>query len=100
MRRISMSTARSWIALLLVTAAAAPAAAQDPDQTASDSRTAKLAAERDKKAADATPPVRSTIERALYRYDNGAGTPFIFQSWHGFHLAGGSFPAGAGLKAG
>jgi hypothetical protein len=108
-----MSRARSWIMALMVAAVAAPVAAQsdDPGQGtpagqlsagagAQDSRTARLEAERDKKAGEIVPPQRSKIERALYKYDNGAGTPFIFQNWHGLHLAGGSFPAGAGTKAG
>jgi Omp85 superfamily domain len=92
-----MSTARSWVLLLLV-AAAAPVSAQDADQTSSGSRAALLAAEREKKATETSLPRRSKVERFLYRYDNGFGTPFIFQRWHGLHLANGNFPAGAGVK--
>jgi hypothetical protein len=99
-----MPTARSWIVLLLLVAAAsAPAVAQDQerDQNSADSRAALLAAEREQKAAESSPPERSAVERALYRYDNGTGSlPFIFQSWHGLQLAGGSFPAGAGTTFG
>jgi hypothetical protein len=98
-----MSRVRSWIVLLLMTAVTAPVSAQDqdPDQGSSVSRATLLAGEREKKATTAAPPERSTVERALYKYDNGfGGTPFIFQSWHGLHLAGGNFPAGAGVKFG
>jgi hypothetical protein len=97
------STRRSWIVLLLLAMATAPALAQsqEEDQTATASRTALLARERDAKVESAVPPQRSKIERALYRYDNGStSTPFIFQPWHGFSLAGGHFPAGAGTKFG
>jgi hypothetical protein len=79
---------------------AASAQDQDTDQTAARSRAVLLAVEREKKTTETAPPQRSKVEGALYKYDNGAGTPFIFQSWHGLHLAGGSFPAGAGIKAG
>src|SRR5262245_7320587 len=97
-----MSRVRSWIILLLMTVVAAPVSGQDqdPDQGSSASRAGLLAGEREKKATTASPPVRSKVERALYKYDNGFGTPFIFQTWHGLHLAGGNFPAGAGLKFG
>ena len=97
-----MSTARPWIVVLLL-AAAGPVSAQteNQDPASSGSRAALLAAARDTKAAEATPPERSKVERALYRYDNsGVAAPFIFQPWHGLHLAGGNFPAGAGTKVG
>ena len=100
-----MSTARSWVVVLML-AAAVPASAQDQDQSQSnqtppDSRAALLAAERDKKATELTPPQRPKLERALYRYDDNEGAlPFIFQTWHGFQLASGSFPAGAGTNFG
>jgi hypothetical protein len=88
--------------VLLLAAASAPALAQDQDsdQISEASRAALLAAERDKKATEIVPPQRGRIERALYGYDNGAGTPFVFQPWHGFQMAGGSFPAGAGTTFG
>jgi hypothetical protein len=95
-----MWTARSWFVLVGMAAACLPAAAQDQDQTSADSRAALLLAEREKKETETSPPQRSKIERALYRYDQGYGTPFIFQSWHGFRLAGGEFPAGAGTTIG
>jgi hypothetical protein len=100
-----MLSARSWV-VVLVLAAATPASAQDQDQsqnqnpTTADSRAALLMAERDKKATELTPPQRGKIERALYRYDNGMGTPLLFQPWHGFMLASGHFPSGAGTGVG
>src|SRR6185295_13623826 len=85
-----------WLLLL----APAPALAQaDDDSAQSPSRTASLAAERDKKATETSPPERSFMERALYRYDNSYGFS-ILGNWHGIHLAGGDFPAGAGTKFG
>ena len=100
-----MRTARSWIVGLLLAAAFTPVTAQSQDQNqnqqAIESRAALLAAERDQKQAELTPPERSRVERALYRYDNGAGAlPFVLQSWHGLQLASGSFPAGAGTSFG
>lgn len=98
-----MSTCTSTVLLLF--AATSIASAQEPTgdrvQTFDVSRTALLTAARDQKATELTTPQRSKIERALHRYDNGAGAlPFVFQSWHGFELASGSFPAGAGVSFG
>ena len=98
-----MSTARCWVVLCLLAAASLPASAQDtdPDQASEGSRAALLVAEREKKATETEPPQRSKVERWLYRYDNsGVATPFIFAPWHGLHLAGANFPAGAGTKIG
>lgn len=98
-----MWTVRLQVVLLLLVAASTPASAQqqEPDQAEAGSRAALLAAERSQKAAESSPPQRGTIERALYRYDNGAGAlPFVFQAWHGFRLSGGQFPAGAGTTFG
>jgi len=87
------------LVLAAVVAAAAPAFAQDQDSDQIvPSRAALLAGEREKKATEATPPERSKVEKFLYGYDNGAGTPFLFQSWHGLHLGSAGFPAGAGTK--
>src|SRR6185295_9368390 len=99
-----MLTACSWVVVLLL-AASTPASAQSQDQNqdqqAPESRAALLAAEREQKQTELTPPQRSKVEGALYRYDNGAGAlPFVLQSWHGFQLASGSFPAGAGVSFG
>ena len=45
-------------------------------------------------------PQRSAIERGLYWYDNQYVLAKMFGGWKGIHLAGGDFPAGAGLKFG
>jgi hypothetical protein len=99
-----MSTTSSWVVLLLI-AAVSGASAQEPTadqiQPLDDSRTALLTTAREQKATELTPPQRSKMERALYRYDNGTGAlPFVLQSWHGFQLASGSFPGGAGTGFG
>jgi len=75
--------------------------AQEQEQSTEPSGRAELlAAERDKKAAEATAPTRSKVERALYWYDNQYLLAKIFGGWNGLHLAGGDFPAGAGVKLG
>ena len=56
--------------------------------------------QRERKSTETSSPQRSKIERALHFYDNWSGPPLIFQRWHGFRLAGGSFPAGAGTNVG
>lgn len=96
-----MSTARSWLVLLMLAAASVSASAQDQSsgETSAGSREELLVAEREKKATQRLPPQRSKVEYALSRYDD-LHVPFILESWHGFHLAGGSFPAGAGTKFG
>ena len=89
---------RSVLAALLVTG---PSLVYGQDSSAVNARRAELlAAERDKKASDTTPPQRSVVERALYWYDNQYVLAKIFGGWNGLHLAGGDFPAGAGLKYG
>jgi hypothetical protein len=64
------------------------------------SRTVALAAEREAKTSELTPPQRSFLERKLYWYDNQHVLDKVFSGWHGLHLAGGDFPAGAGTKFG
>jgi hypothetical protein len=81
----------------------APAAlAQDQPQTAGDgaTRASILAAARDQKATETSPVERGKVERALYWYDNQYLLPKVFGGWKGFHLGGGDFPAGAGMKFG
>ena len=74
-----MSAARSWVLALLLATASVPALAQDQDsdQISDATRAAMLAAEREKKATEIVPPQRGRVEKALYGYDNGAGTPFV-----------------------
>src|SRR5262245_60616395 len=96
-----MTTGRSWIVVLLLAAAGAPALAQEQGvDELSLSRAALLAAEREKKASDSTPPERDKVEHALYKYDNWSGLPFLTRPWHGFQRPGAGFPAGAGFVFG
>lgn len=76
------------------------AGAQPSDQSESPSRAALLEAQRQARLATISPPQKSGIERALDWYDNQYILTKFFSGWHGFHMAGGSFPAGAGLKFG
>src|SRR4029453_5751886 len=95
-----MTTRRSWIVVLLL-AVAAPVVAQEQSlDEISLSRAALLAAEREKKAGEITPPDRSKVEHALYLYDNWSGLPFLMRPWHGFQRPGAGFPAGAGMVFG
>ena len=103
---VGRSTTPPWLVWGLLLAAL-PAVASADDQTPQGSqgpqgpsRASQLAAEREQKTTQTSPPERSRVERMLYRYDNQYGAPLIFRSWHGFHLAGGDFPAGAGTKFG
>jgi hypothetical protein len=80
-------------------AALLPGRAVAQGGTGSDNREAQLAAARAQKAAALQPPVRSMVERALLRYDEGGGAS-ILPTWRGFRFAGGDFPAGAGTKLG
>lgn len=78
-----------------VLALTSPALAQTPE-----TRAAVLAAARQATEAEAKAPKRSSTERRLYWYDNQYVLAKLFGGWKGVHLAGGSFPAGAGLKFG
>jgi hypothetical protein len=104
-----MITHRHIIVLALTAAATVPtlARAQTTDLSAmasakadTSSRTVALAAEREAKTNELTPPKRSFLERKLYWYDTQHVIDKVFGGWHGIHLAGGSFPAGAGTKYG
>jgi len=85
----------------LILAAAIPAAAragQSTDQP--DTRAMALAGEREAKRAAVTTPKRTSLEEKLYWYDNQHLLDKVMGGWHGLHLAGGDFPAGAGTKYG
>jgi hypothetical protein len=69
--------------------------AQEPS-----TRAGVLEAARVERTGDVTPPARSSTERALYWYDNQYVLAKLFGGWKGIHLAGGDFPAGAGMKFG
>jgi hypothetical protein len=96
---VGRSTTPRWLAWSLLLMAVPALASADDEAAQNPSRAAALAAERDKKATETSPPERSFVERALYRYDNSYGFS-VFGNWHGLHLAGGDFPAGAGTKFG
>jgi hypothetical protein len=64
------------------------------------SRAAMLAAARDQKTLERAPVSRGAVEKGLYWYDNQHVLPKVFGKWKGIHLAGGGFPAGAGMKYG
>jgi hypothetical protein len=92
---------RSCLISLLLTAAGSPAAAADENSSVEPrTRTELLGGERQAKASATTAPQRSLVERALYWYDNQYVLAKVFGGWHGLHLAGGDFPAGAGMKFG
>jgi hypothetical protein len=97
--RINRSLGHVVLAGLLVGCVPLVALAQE-GTTASPGRAELLAAERDKKASEVTPPERGKVERALHWYDNQYVLAKIFGGWNGLHFAGGSFPAGAGTKLG
>lgn len=90
---------RAILSGLLATTIPAVAFAQS-EATTPPTRSARLDAERDARAADATPPRRSMLERALGWYDNQQVLARMLGGWRGFHGAGGHFPAGAGTAAG
>jgi len=76
------------------------ALAQTSPAPPGDTRAGMLAAAREAKAKESAPPRRSALEQRLYWYDNQYVLPKLLAGWHGVHIAGGSFPAGAGLKFG
>src|SRR6266850_4299436 len=88
--------------LLCLAAASLPspisAAAADEQSGQKLTRTQVLEAARASKAAESAPRERSFLERKLYWYDNSYGS--LLAGWKGFHIAGGDFPAGAGIKFG
>src|SRR5215208_5484257 len=99
LRMVQSPAAALSLVVALLWSAPAPAQAQ-AQSGGSSTRAALLAAERDRKAAQTAPPRRSAVEKGLYWYDNQYVLAKIFGGWHGIHMAGGSFPAGAGIKFG
>ena len=55
---------------------------------------------RETMAREPVKPRRSAIEKGLHWYDNQYLLALPSRGWNGIHLAGGGFPAGAGLKFG
>ena len=95
-----MMNLRYLLPLALAIGAAVPSIARAGQNTDTLSREVALAAEREAKTSELTPPQRSFLERKLYWYDNQHLLDKVFSGWHGIHLAGGDFPAGAGTKFG
>jgi hypothetical protein len=95
-----MSNLRHILLVALAVAVAVPSIARAGQQTDSFSRTVALAAEREARTSELTPPERSFLERKLYWYDNQHVLARVFGGWHGIRLAGGAFPAGAGTSYG
>lgn len=83
----------------LVLCLAAPALAQAGQDTHAG-RAASLEEAREARKVLVAPPSRSTVERALYWYDTQGLLARLFAGWHGVHIVGGDFPAGAGTAAG
>jgi hypothetical protein len=97
MRPVFCPLRRAVLAALLALVAS-PVLAQAPDDPAT--RAGLMVQVRDALASQSAPPRRSTVERGLLWYDNQFVLGKTFGGWKGFHLAGGDFPAGAGLKVG
>jgi Omp85 superfamily domain len=97
MRLVFCPFRRAVLAALLVLVAS-PVLAQAPDEPAT--RAGLMEQLRDALASQPVPPRRSAVERGLLWYDNQFVLGKTFGGWKGFHLAGGDFPAGAGMKFG
>ena len=77
---------------------AAPVLAQAPSEPST--RASVLDQAREALATQSAPPRRSLIERGLYWYDNQSVLARGLGGWKGVRIAGGDFPAGAGMKVG
>ena len=84
-----------------MTAVSAPVSGQDQDPDQGAGVAGRASRRRAREEGDHCVAAGTVEDRTrVVQYDNGFGTPFIFQTWHGLHLAGGNFPAGAGVKFG
>lgn len=88
------------ILLLAAFVGLAASLAYGQERATGSSRSDQLAAEREEKAGHASSPERSTVERALYWYDNQDLLVKIQSGWNGFRMASGGFAAGAGTTLG
>ena len=82
----------------LLALVASPVLAQTPEEPST--RTGLMEKARETLATQSVTPQRSVIERGLSWYDNQYLFAKLLGGWKGIHLAGGDFPAGAGLKFG
>ena len=78
---------------------AASAAAQTPTEPPV-TRASVLEGARQELTPQSKPPERSRLEKWLYWYDNQYVLAKLLAGWKGIHIAGGDFPAGAGIKFG
>ncbi len=97
MHLVLCSFRRPVLAALLALVAS-PVLAQTPDEAST--RAGLMEQAREALAGQSAPPERSAVERGLSWYDNQYLFAKLLGGWKGFHLAGGDFPAGAGLKLG
>ena len=82
----------------LLALGASPVLAQTPEEPSS--RAGLMEQARETSATQSVAPERSAIDRGLSWYDNQYLFAKLFGRWNGIHLAGGDFPAGAGLNFG
>ena len=97
MRSVHRYVFRPALAALLMLGASS-VLAQTPEEPST--RASLMQTAREALARESARPRRSAIERGLYWYDNQYVLAKLFGGWKGIHLAGGDFPAGAGLKFG
>jgi Omp85 superfamily domain len=97
MRSVHRYVFRPALSALLIVGASS-ALAQTPEEPST--RASLMQTAREALAGESARPRRSAIERGLYWYDNQYVLAKLFGGWKGIHLAGGDFPAGAGLKFG
>jgi hypothetical protein len=97
MHTVHRSVLRPVLAAMLALVAS-PVLAQAPEEQST--RAGLMEKARETLAPESVPPPRSVVERGLSWYDNQYLFAKLFGGWNGIHLAGGDFPAGAGLKFG
>ncbi|MGE0815341.1 MAG: BamA/TamA family outer membrane protein [Vicinamibacterales bacterium] len=101
MRNFGTRGSRGWLAIwttAAILAADAVTWAQTPD--ALPTRGAALDVARDARVGEVSPPGRTVLERALYWYDTQSVLDRLVRGWHGLHVVGGRFAAGAGSALG
>jgi hypothetical protein len=98
MKDVQTYAFRAAVAVMIVWLAL-PVCAQVPSEEPS-TRASVLDEARQGLTSQSVPPARSSVERGLYWYDNQYLLAKLSAGWKGFHMAGGDFPAGAGLNFG
>ena len=97
MRAVHRSVLSSVLAAMLVPVAS-PVLAQAPEEPAT--RASLMEQARETAVTESVTPQRTIIERGLSWYDNQYVFAKLLGGWKGVRLAGGDFPAGAGLTMG